>query len=378
MPHLTFVLYYVGELRPYMFQMAGAAVGFSALCHVVRQESKSEEAEGVNGLLLSSIFMAATSLTAAVCSFGLCLGLVVARPWLLKSMAFWKRVAIWSPLALLVAAYYTYTLVEGFRGALDRGGGLMSMGFGGYEMIGLVGLGPGRDEMRSGDFVGLLTGHPWLPLVAIVTFAAWMIGLREFARPFSPRARIALACSVLLPVAIFAGVSVIANFSVLGRHMSPLVVALLVPLACACEVAVRQTKERGFAAAAAVACVMLCGITSAAMLRFSDRHERDNYRRATGLATEALQKGQAVLWQADMNAPRYYAHREGGMRLVNYIQRLESNVPSGYMFTDVIFINRPDLRYGGKDHRPILRREGFELKETFPGFEIWENRYSGR
>jgi hypothetical protein len=61
---------------------------------------------------------------------------------------------------------------------------------------------------------------------------------------------------------------------------------------------------------------------------------------------------------------------------VNYIQRLESDVPSSYMFTDIIFINRPDLRYGGADHRPILKREGFELKKRLSGFEIWETRYA--
>ncbi|MEP2777042.1 MAG: hypothetical protein ABJQ29_12675 [Luteolibacter sp.] len=370
-----FVLYYVGELRPYMFQMAGAAVGFSALCQIVRQDPKSAETGGINGLLFSSIFMAATSLTAAVCSIGLCLGLVIARPHLLKNMGFWKRVAIWSPLALLVATYYTYTLMEGFRGAVDRGGGLLSMGFGGYEMIGLMGLGPGRDEIRGSDLIGLLTGYPWLPLFAAVIAVVWLIGVGEFAAPYSPRAKVALASSVILPVTVFAAVSVIANFSILGRHMSPLIPALLVPLACCCDVAVRKFRSRPFVAVA-VSAVIACGIASSAMLRFSERHERDDYRSATHLALKALRDGQTVLWQGDMNAPRYYAYREGGMPLVNYLQRLESEMPSSRMFADIIFINRPDLRFEGADHLPILKRDGFELKERFPGFEIWENGYS--
>jgi hypothetical protein len=64
------------------------------------------------------------------------------------------------------------------------------------------------------------------------------------------------------------------------------------------------------------------------------------------------------------------------MPLVNYIQRLESDPPSSLMFTDIIFINRPDLCYANADHRPILSREGFELRATLTGFEIWESKYS--
>jgi hypothetical protein len=370
-----FVLYYLGELRPYMFQMAGAAVGFSALCRITREENNPDCTEGVHALLFASIFIAATSLTAAVCSVGLAVGMLIARPNFLKNLSFWKKAAIWSPFALLVAGYYIYTLVEGFRAAPDRGAGLLSMGFGAYEMMGLMGLGPGRDDLRGGDVIGLLRGNPWLPVVAMLITVAWLVGVREFVSQFSRRSGIALACAAVIPLAIFAAVGVFANFSVLGRHMSPLIPALLVPLACACEVAVRQFREKPLFAAT-VGIVVACSIASAAMLRFSERHERDDYRTATRLATEALGKGRAVLWQADMNAPRYYAYRRGGMNLVNYIQRLESDVPSSYMFTDIIFINRPDLRYGGADHRPILKREGFELKKRLSGFEIWETRYA--
>jgi hypothetical protein len=370
-----FVLYYVGEMRPYMFQMAGAALAFSSIFRILQRDPEDVATEGVHTLFFSSIFMAATSLTAAVCSIGLFIAVLIARPRLLGTLSFWKRVAIWSPLALLVAGYYAYTLIEGFRGAGHKAGGLLSMCFGFYEMTGMLGLGPVRDELRGGNFVVVLAGTPWLPFAALAIMAAWLVGVREFVAPFSPRARIALACSVLLPITVFAAVSVFANFNVLGRHMSPLIPAVLVPLACACDVAVRKGKERPFAAAVVLA-FLGCATISSATLRFAERYARDDYRRATHLAIEALGKGRAIHWQADMNTPRYYAFRQGGMPLVRYIQKLESDVPSGYLFTDLIFINRPDLRFAGADHRPILSREGFDLKEAFPGFEIWENRSS--
>ena len=237
-----FVLYYVGELRPYMFQMAGAAVGFSALCRIGSIDAATNDTRGVHGLLFSVNFLAATSLTSAVCSFALILGALIAKPSLLRNIAFWKKAAIWAIPGLLVAGYYGYTLLAGFRGAVDRGGGLLSMAFGGYEMVGLMGLGPGRSEIREMDVIGLISGYPWLPVVAVATTLLWLVGVRIFLTGFRTEGRLALACSVILPVLVFAGVSVIADFSILGRHMSPLIPVLLIPLACACEAAAGSVR----------------------------------------------------------------------------------------------------------------------------------------
>jgi len=366
-----FVLYYVGELRPYMFQMAGSAVGFSALCRILQRDCATENTDGVHALLFSAWFMAATSLTAAVCAVGLLLGMIIARPCWLQSKRFWLKVAGWAPFALLLIGYYGYTLMEGFRGTSARGGGLLSMGFGFYEMIGLLGLGPGRDALRGAHILGLFTSHPWLPLVAMVILAAWYAGLKKFIAPYTLRARIALACTVLVPMWVFAGVSMAANFSVLGRHLSPLIPVLLLPLACACESAVTRPGLRPVVVGA-----ILCAGVSSVMLRVSNTHARDDYRSATRLALEELRKGRAVLWQADMGTPRYYAFREGGMPLVHYIQRLESDPPSGLIFTDTIFINRPDIRYAKLDHHTILSKDGFKLRSTLAGFEIWESQGS--
>ncbi|MEI6604120.1 MAG: hypothetical protein WCP35_02340 [Verrucomicrobiota bacterium] len=366
-----FVLYYVGELRPYMFQMAGSAMGLSVLCRILQRDTSMENTDGVHALLFSALFLAATSLTAAVCAMGLLLGMIIARPCWLQNKRFWLKVAGWAPIALLLLGYYSYTLMEGFRGTGDRGGGLLSMGFGFYEMIGLLGLGPGRDDLRGAKIIGLFTSHPWLPLAALVIFAAWYAGLKQFIAPYTQRARIALACTVIVPLLVFAVVSIVANFSVLGRHMSPLIPVLLLPLACACESAVTRPYLRP-----AIVVVLLCAGVSSVMLRVSNTHARDDYRSATRLALEELRKGRAVLWQADMGTPRYYAFRKGGMPLVNYIQRLESEPPSSLIFTDIIFINRPDIRYAKSDHRAILSKDGFILSNTLSGFEIWESKNS--
>jgi len=370
-----FVLYYLGELRPYMMQMAGAAIGFSALCRILRTDPEEKSVVGLHVLFFSSIFLATTSLTAAVCSFGLVLGLIVARPQLLAHEGFWKRIVVWIPLAFVVAGYYGFTLIEGYRATGDRGRGLLSMAFGFYEMIGMMGLGPGRDELRSGNLPALLASHPWLPFAALIVAAAWTIGVREFAASFPLRAKVGLACSVAVPVVAFAAVGLLANFSVLGRHMSPLIPALLVPLACTCDLGVRNLRAGNPWVAAIATAALAVAIVSSIQLRVSPRHEREDYRRATEMAIDALQKGKTIMWRADMNTVRFYAQQEGGMAMVHYVQRLESEVPTSLMFTDLIFINRPDLRFGDQDYRKPLADEGFDLIDTFSGFEVWQSRY---
>ena len=74
-----------------------------------------------------------------------------------------------------------------------------------------------------------------------------------------------------------------------------------------------------------------------------------------------------------MNATRYYAYRIGGMNLVNTIQTLESDPPTGLMFADRVVINRPDIRFRGKDYQSELKRNYFKPVARFSGFEIWSS-----
>jgi len=364
-----FVLYYAGELRPYMFQIAGAAVGFAALWRIVQSENTGKT-EGLHALLGVCVFLAAVSLTAGVWSVGLMTGMLMLRPDWLKKREFWLKVVVWLPLALAVAGYHVYMLAEGYRGAVARGGGLLSMGFGFYELMGMMGMGPERDEIRNSTVVGLLGGHPWLPLYAALFAVAWVVGVRSWLRDKPVRVWLALAVAACLPVIVLAGVSVIANFSVLGRHMSPLLPWLLVPVSWFFRESLRNKVWL------AVSVSVLAGaVVSAVALRMAERHERDDYRQATELVVEDLKKGNTVLWNADMNTPRFYVYREGGMAMVNAIQIMESEKPETLFTVDVIYVNRPDLRYPGQDHAKILAVQGFELEKELKGFEIWRSKF---
>lgn len=364
-----FVLYYVGELRPYTMQMAGGALAAAALHHIIHH--RSHGFHGLHALYASALFLSASSLTAAVWAGGLLLGSLVIRPDWLKSSGFWLRSGLWLPPFLALGGYYLYTLLEGYRATGSGGGGLLSIGFGLYEIVGLLGLGPSRNELRVSP-LAIVNQLPWLIPAAAILFTAWLIGTGKWLSQTPTRVRAGVACAVLLPVLLLATVGIIADFRVLGRHLSPAIPAVLLPLAL-CLATPWKTQP---AALAAGSLAILISITSAISLRFQQKHARDDYRAATGIALQALAQGQAVLWQADMSTPCYYAYRNGGLPAMRGALRLKSEAPSGFMFADLVILNRPDIGYRGRNHARTLEQAAFTKLRSLNGFEVWRNRYS--
>jgi hypothetical protein len=325
---------------------------------------------GLHGLLASALFLCLSSLTAVVWASGLLLSAIFARPDWLSNRRFWLQSLFWAPPFLALGAYYAFTLIEGYRATSSGGGGLLSMLFGCYEIAGLLGLGPSRNELRL-DPMALLGHLPWLLPATAVLAAAWVFGLRTWIASVPRRSLMAVGTAVILPTVVLAIVGHFADFRVLGRHLSPAIPAVLLPFCLRLA-----GNPQGFAPRLTAGVAILISLTSFLFLRFDPKHARDDYRAASHRALDALMRGKSVLWQADMNTPRYYAYRKGGLRALHTIQTLESDPPSSYMFADLVFINRPDIGYRGRDHRQTMRQNAFEPDTSLTGFEIWRNKYS--
>ena len=363
-----FVLYYVGELRPYALQIAAGAMAASALGRLIDARER-QDFTGLHAWCGACLLLAAISLTGAVWAAGVALGGLVLRPEWLAKRRFWLKILPWLTAALAVASYYGYTLLQGYRAAAFADAGILNVFFGFYEMAGLLGIGPGRNELRAGT--ASLIPYLWIVLPAAFCIAgAWFIGIRSWIQTVPTRCVIGVACAAALPVIILTIVGSLQDFRVLGRHMSPVIPAVLLPIAAALAAPGKLRLPGAILGTLAVAAM----IASSVSLRFQERHARDDYQRATEIALSSLQQGLNVWWQADMNATRYYAYRKGGMPLVNAIQVLESNPPTGPMFADVIIVSRPDIRYGKSDYQKEFRRNFFELDATFTGFEVWKTR----
>ena len=237
-------------------------------------------------------------------------------------------------------------------------------------MAGLLGLGPSRNELRASP-MARVPQLLWLLPATACLFAAWLFGFRQWLLSTSGRAVLGLAVAVGLPVLILATVGALADFRVLGRHMSPAMPAVLLPF-CLCLSGASTRKPQLVVGTLAI----LVSLTSAVILRFDVRHARDDFRTATAIALDALAKNQTVLWQADIGTPYYYAFRAGGWPLVRACQTLYTDRPSGYMLADLVVINRPDIGYRNRDHNKVMAQAAFELQTPLTGFEVWRNRYS--
>jgi len=364
-----FVLYYVGELRPYAMQIAAGALAAGALGKLMRTRDE-DDFDGLGQLGCAAFLLVCSSLTAAVWAAGLGLALVVLRPAWLVRRGFWLRSMPWILGGLLLGAYYVFTLLEGYRATGFAGVGLMSVGFGFYELIGLLGLGPGKNELRT-DLSALL---PYV-VVLVPAFgfivAAWTMGALTWIRGASRRDVAAVAVAVGFPILVLCAVGLLQDFRVLGRHFSPVIPAVLLPVAVALG-AVGPKRIRSVVVGGLAVCVM---ILSSLGVRLLERHARDDCRRASERLFAEMGTDKTIMWNADMNSLRYYAFRRGGFPLVQAVQVLESEKPSSLFMADVVILNRPEISFQGQDHEEVLRRNDFEKVDSFTGFEVWKLNY---
>lgn len=362
-----FVLYYTGEIRPYAMQIAGGALAAAALAKVISHRNHHNFI-GLHAAGAATLLLISSSLTAVLWAGGLWLGILIIRPDWLARRKFWFESIPWIVGGLAFGAYYAFTLIEGYRAAGTEGSSVLSVLYGGYEMAGLLGLGPTKTELRANPLAAVSYLGVLIPSFLCIA-GAWIYGVRSWVATVSFRCVLAVGCAVSVPVIILSVIGILQDFQVLGRHLSPAIPALLLPIAA--------TLGAGFKAKAKLPLVLgtlsvLFMLASSICLRFQEHHARDDYRSATHFVIDALKKGKTIWWQADMNATRYYAFRKGGIALVNAIQPLESAPPSSLLVADVVVINRPDLRYRNGDHREDLKRNQFKLTGHFTGFEIWE------
>ena len=363
-----FVLYFVNDFRPYSMQIAAGTCAAAALGRVIAGADR-EGFVGVHAVCGACLFLIVCSLNGAVYAAGVALSVIIIRPEWLRTRGFWLRAMPWLIASLAIGGFYTWTLMMGFRATEIENASILNVLFGFYEMAGLLGLGPGKNELRRS--VSAILPHLWILIPATACIAvAWWFGFYRWAQATPRRIVVGVVCAVVLPVLILAVAGVMMDFRVLGRHLSPAIPAVLLPIAHTLN---RKDSSRRVPLLFGVcACILM--LISSLGVRFSKRYAKDDYRQATDIAIAELAKGKRILWQADMNATRYYAYRKGGVTLMNTIQVLESDAPTGLMFADIIILNRPDLTYRGRNYQEEFRTNFFTLKTSFTGFEIWETR----
>jgi len=394
-----FAWYYLDEARPYIMQLGATLLMVGALVRLAGakpngniQHLNKGQAEAVG----CSMFPTASGFHVALFLFGLVflagsslLGMVwagaaiAAMPVLLSprqvmglAKRYWSLWLAAAGLLALFAGYYLWALSLGARASASATTTLASFCFIGYELLGFGGLGPGRLELRTAGLAALRPHLAWLTLYGVAI--AVPIGaavLQEVNGRNRRHLVMAFCCS--LPPAFILAVGYVAHFRVLGRHFAPILPVLL--LLSASGLAWLWSRHGTWARIVALA---FCGLSllSCLSLRFSSRHEKDNYRAAAAWARTALNKGKRVWWNASPVGAQYYHvpltsdsdRGDAALIVLNPERGTLNHLP----LPEVIIASKPDLFDGQSALAELLRGQGFRPAGNFNAFVIWER--SGR
>jgi hypothetical protein len=372
-----FVWFYVNEARPYAMQICAGAWLLYLLVKV--QHEGHIETGDAWVFLFASILGYGSSLLFAfpLAAFTMVLVLVCwsgnHRPKLAGA-----------PLALLAIAglflagltvYYLNTLQRGASGARLWSVSPLNLLFATYELLGFSGLGIPRFELRElartpSALLGEIFQWRYAGLLCLsaVYAVAFVNGWRIRREPVF---RIALAFALATAIALFAGAAV-ARFPFWGRHLAPILggTALLAALAVSGPTRIPRWHK------GVVASLLLVGLLSSSlMLRFSARHQKDDYRTAVILARQALAAGRIVWWSADREeCAEYYQlpiHESlVSNRLVICVQATKDEIVT-WPEPDLIFQSKPDVFDGHGTLAALIHARQYRLARRFPAFSVW-------
>lgn len=372
-----FAWYYIDEARPYAIQL-GASLLIVASLRRIAQAGGGGGAQYAGPLvwfLGGVLVLCGTSLFGTVWTAGALGVLLILLP--ARQLVTFLKMHLWFWLAAAIpfvglAGYYVWTLAVGARGSGAATTTVGSIFFVGYELLGFVGLGPGRLALRSGG-VSALHSY-WVPVALYALAAAPLIGAALWrGLQLGRRKHLAITLCCCAPPLIILAAGWAVHFRVLGRHLTPLVPVLLLLLTLGASA---LWSRRGLWARIPVAVFCLLGLLSCLSLRFAARHEKDNYRAAAAIAKAALGRGAAVWWNAAEEGAVYYGvpvttgvAANGQARfMMNPTRESLGALPSPAL----IVASKPDLYDGQMAVADYIREQGYREAARYTAFVLWE------
>jgi hypothetical protein len=374
-----FMAMYMDEAKGYIMHFAAGTLLFLSIAGAGKgEEDKFDFGAFSLGLLLTC----GTSLTGVLYA-------AWAGTWLLACLLREKRlgdflrghrtwVAVDAAGLAVLGGWYVHTLLAGARAAALKVPFLSSTAFLAYEWLGFSGVGPARLVMRG---TGVRAAIPFLVPLAVHAAAVGFFAF-EWIRVWRGRVRAAagggreggvpgyaMALIVgMLGVASLLAAGRVTDLAIRGRHLIVVFPAALLAVAVWAE---RMLMAGRRAPRAAVAVLLAAMAVSSLALRFGERHGKENYRRATAIALEALKEGQCVWWSADGNTASVYGMKDAG---AGHFALCLSPTPE-YLAEipppDVVFVNRPDT-WDGRGHLArYIAEHGMRLEDEFIGFRIY-------
>ena len=365
----AFAWYYLNEARVYSVQIGLCLATIGAAIEILTTISAGGTPRNSWRMFLASLVLfCGTSILGALwgfCFFLILLALVRRSNWVrLGRLAPWTMLACGGGLAAL-AAYYGWTMTLNARPSAIAATTPRTIVFVFYELFGATGWGPGRYDLREQGPRALV---PFLVPVGIFAFLTAIVfwnGLRELALRFTLRRVGLVAAGVVAPFAILCIMGILTHFRVLGRHASSLLPLALLVMAYGVMRLAQRGRLRQFIAGSFL---LLC-LGSGLLIRFSDRHEKDDYRGAAAVARRAAAAGKQVWWNADTFSATYYGAARHERINILFSPTLETlrNEPE----PDVVMVSKPDIYDPAGGVAAYLREKRYRIDRRLPAFVIW-------
>ncbi len=232
----SFTWYYISEARPYILLFAASCIALGSLIRMTEELDDSSPSQFSFAVFCAGIFLvSATSLIAVpwAIAWVICCVLLVGLP---NFLAMVRRNVLTSVCFVAgmigLAAYYSWTLRLGARAS-----GIGTTNFSNlfvviYEQLGLIGLGPGRTELRVTGASGL---RPYAFSLCLGLLASLLLSweaVRSIPRSWwTGRRALVLFIGIVVPLVAVLFAGHVAHVRLLGRHLMPLFPILLFGLA---------------------------------------------------------------------------------------------------------------------------------------------------
>jgi hypothetical protein len=276
---------------------------------------------------------------------------------------------------LLAIAWDLGTTLRGIAVTTTPSHPLESFAFAFYEIAGIAGIGPGREDLRR---LGAASLAPFAGLIAtwgLVLGGLATAGVVRLLRRNTPSAAIVLA-GVLLPLGILLALAETAHWRVVGRHLLPLV--WWFAYAVAWGVTRRPgSPQPGVSWPLAGAAFVLLTVSSL-QIAFAARHEREDYRGASRAALARDHAGDVVWWVASPFGPEYYGRdepvRRGGSTEADRFLVLLNPAAGGLDSLPAPALVALSRGETFDEHGAVaryVRTNGYRPDGSLRGFELW-------
>lgn len=309
------VWFYADEFRPYAIQLGTGS--WLALAFVQILQSEGKTYVGLWNLGLASVGTIGASLLGVfvVVAVVILLAIVATiQRWRLNYRQY-GILGFFALVNLLLLLELISHLLAGASGSKVWKVGLSNLGFAAYELLGFVGLGPGREALRSTASLGGMSGAvslltPMLPGLAALAlaYAALFYFFARVARdprakPFSRLAFLAGAVPFLTIACLF-GAALDSKFPFWGRQLAPTLPFLLLALGAMAGALgqIWPARKTAFLLIPFFAVLLLSSLE----IRLNSRHSKDDYRTAVAIAREGLSQGKQICWVAALGPAAYY------------------------------------------------------------------------